>query len=594
MKIKKNDKILVAIGVFIGFCTSAIVCISYKSILDTPSAEGVLQSTVEYGKGQTGFKTNLHLHKLVEIDSPFDRQNYVNSLSDDIGQNKLVALIEESSTLQLDRGIAMIQEFLVTELARISAPLALDQIWAFPRSRWKILVSIIFAEWSKSDFSVALKHAASLNGYLKLKAIQSTIVTRNDLPDNQRLHEARKHGVEQIALRVICEDKARALLHDPSSALHQTLTDEIDNELQVDVLSEIVHAWVHKEDTEAVGALVDVLRSHGLESSPLLHRLLVEATKFDLQTMWEYALNATAETQEIIQPAILSTWVKENASHALSVLSQIKDPIRRSNLRNYALFHWSSKRPDDALDNLNSVPQENRHLVIANAIREFVRQDRLDDAVEHLTLLDSQEQDTSRAKDYLISIWSRKNANDALAWVLENTHETSSLRKKLLRTVLRHLALLDPSRALNVALTHPVNESKRHADHLEHWVIQSLAANGRFGDVLPMMSKVRNTTRLPTFLMVGRSYIEFNQMDQVVELADKLPKSIWPEYYAGLVSEWLSSDPENLVYRLGHIPDATSQKSIVQQILQNQRVNEYLSLEQLRYLKSFLEPETRQ
>ncbi len=580
-------------GMLLGCCTTVAVCIVLQATASNSEIEGSVHLNNDPQNDYIGSQGSVRLSDLLEIDSPFNRRKYLNSLSRGWGKANLIALIEESLTWNSDPRLQSVQNLLFVELARIDSEGALEKVWELPNTNWRTLVSVVFSEWSKSNFSVALSKAASLSGYLRHHAIRVVLVTRSDLAEPQRLLEARKYGVEFVAESVLGKESARALLHQPKRALEKTLTDSIENNFQLELLLEIVQAWVAIEGSNVLLPLFELLQTHSLIHTPLQRRLVAEATRHDYRTAWEDVQNFAPNVQEILQPAILDAWIASDVSEAFLVVSQLSDSVRRRELRDHIEWGWSVQKPSEVLENLDSILQENRYRVIANAIRKLARLDKYEDAVQYLQQLDLQDEDTRQAKEFLIAEWSRSDAAAALDWVIDDirdTEETNVLRQKLLREVLVHFALVDPTRALEVARAQPENESIRPTDRLEYSVIQSLASNGLFDVVLPMMREIPDSARLHSFLMVGKNLIDFNLLNEAVELGRELPPSSRPDYFRDLTLQWLSVNPDHLVVNLPRIPDTSSRIAVAQQVVRFQGDREYLSTDQLQRVISLLEP----
>lgn len=585
------------IGTALGCFASVLVCFGLQWIQLSTEKEEPDRLRQNIQDVYSDLHSNVSLTQLIQIDSPFDRKQYLYSMKDGLGLDQLVELIEESFSMNLDQRLQSVQHLLFVELAKLDGQTALKQVWSLPNFRWKTLVLSIFEEWSKSSFEEAMSQASLLSSVLMNHAIEVVLRTRCDLPESDRLLESQRYDMEHIAVRAFSEQRARSLLHRPEQALEQILSDSVADNVQLDVLIEIVHAWIDLKSLEALLPLYEILRSHGLSDTRLQRSLFASVIAHEPEKAWEYVKDLPTDVQVFLQIAIVSSWVAIDANQALAAVAQIEDPIQRSELRNRILFDWPAQKPVETLDGLDALGQEHRPMAVSNAIRELARRGKYDDAVQYLQRLDIHEENTLRAKEYLIKAWSKENASDALIWVLENTSESTSLRKKLLKEVLVQLSLSDPPRALQVALEQPFNETVPLESGLEYWVVESLASNGRFDEVLPIMKEVRNSVNFPrirSYLTVGRNLIDYNLMDQAIALAEGLPESDWPEYFGGLGFIWLSVDPKHLIENLNRIPGHRSRAALAQQILRHQQDRDYLSLDQLEYVRSFQESEEPQ
>lgn len=537
---------------------------------------------------------NLRLADILQIDSPFGRKQYLHTVQDRLRIEELIELIKESASLDLDQRLQSVQELLFSELAKIDAQTALQQVRQFRSFRWKSLVTPIFEAWSRSNFEAAMSQAAQLDGFLRNHAIEVALRTRSDVPKSERLIEAQRYGTDYVAKRVFSEERVSNLLHQPKQALESMLSDEVDNNVQLDELIEIVHSWIDQESLDALLPLYQTLHAQKLTHTPLQRRLLVEAIKHDPQTAWEHVLGLPPGLQSSVQNAIVSAWVMNDPNQALLAVAQVSNAVQRRELRNRILFAWPAARPVEALTELNSIDPEVRHLAIANAIRELARRGMYDEAVGHLQRLDGQQENTSSAKRYLAEAWSRENAAQALTWVLENTKETGPLRQELLKEVLAQLALSDPSKALRAALEQSMDTTKPTESGLEYWVFQSLASNGKFDEVLPMLNEVHGSqmsSKSRIVEIVGRNLIEFNRKDEAIALVKYLPESMWAEYFRQLTFLWLSDDPEHLIDNLQRIPNAASRTAVAQEILRHQEDREFVAADQLDHVRSFLRSE---
>ncbi len=575
-------------GIAFGICASVVISIPMKASVRHPIEHEPEKIEAVSQIKHVGSQNKAQLSELLKVDSPFSRKQYLSTLVGDLNKDGLIDLIQDSLKMSTSLRLESIQETLFAALAKVDGETALEQVWTFPNLRSQSLVRVVFSEWSKSNFEIALRKATLLNGQLKRLAIEIVFETRNDLSESVRLIEARQYGLESILEVVISKENARDLLHEPVQALEQVLTDSVENVVQHEVLIDIINAWIELDGVDALLPLVQTLKTHDLAYTDFHRRLVVEATKHDPQKAWEYVLNVPSETQEFLQPGILEAWTKRNAREALVAVSQISDPVKQRNLQNRVLFFWPSSNPMEALENLESVPQESRRVFIATAIRKLTRLQQQDAATMYLQQLDSQGEDTRQAKQFLVSTWARKNASDALDWVLENSSETEGLRHKLLKEVLPHVALVDLPRALDVALAARSDESIRLTDRLDYTVIKSLVSNGHFEEIKSILKEQSDITGLRTFIMVAKHLIDFNRIDEAIEIAHELPESKWTEYFRSISFQWITLDSKHLIENLKRVPGTSSKEAIAQQVLR-QRDRAYFSDDEIEYVKSFLD-----
>ena len=158
-----------------------------------------------------------------------------------------------------------------------------------------------------------------------------------------------------------------------------------------------------------------------------------------------------------------------------------------------------------------------------------------------------------KPKDRLIRNWVQSDPVAAVDWIVENP-ENKNIRPAMLSIALPRLVLVDPFRALEIALEQPFDYSLYIGGGLESSLIETLAENGRFDEARAMLKDVREPLQRRSYYTLGLKLLDFDKPDEVIGLIQDRPESEQFSYFSALTVPWLTTNPTQLVDYIDRLP----------------------------------------
>ena len=583
-----------AIGLILGVCVSVLVCWalgSHFELRESPTiseAQGGSASPEVNRFEVAKSAVNFTLQEIAQISSPAERKKQLSFLLDALTANQIDALITESTELLEGRKLQSALNSMLAKLTRADPNRALERVWLLDSSLWTDLVATVFGEWSTIEMDSALNAANELQGLLRETAMMSIVSNRAGSSEGELLALAKDYGIEPMTQQVLSEARARLLMDQPSAAFQTVLSDSVEDNEQLDLLIEIADVWVRLEGAnafvpilQAMDAIYDEWR--GLRS---LRLVIQRAAEFDPKAAWDSLLSLSSDAQMRYYDSVLVAWVKVDPMEALDANFQFahRNPMVHQGA---VLSSWARIAPYDVLDHVASFPQEDQADAIGFAIGQLARYVSVEVAREQLDAMKANGHDIKQGVVALIRVWMFIDTESAAEWLVGNSDASSYSLSYQLRDVIERMTLEDPSKAMEFALSQPIDESE-DGSGLEDSVIAALAANGRFDEALVLLDKVREPRLADAVWSVGRNYIEFDRPREAVRMALRLPEDARENYFEGIVAGWFNSNPVQLVEWLERIPGKKEQAAVARSILRQQQFGGDLTEEQIDKVEAHL------
>ena len=583
------------VGAVLGAPAAVLICIGISGFF----LERELTSNLESGFDSSPVDTNRpgastaaaisRLHDLAKISSPTERKRELVLLIDGIEKHRLIDLIDETSKVLTGRKLDSARELMFVELARIDPNLALEKVLSIDSEHRSDLIAVVFEAWSESDLETALHKANEIDGLAQIHALRSIFARRDSLSDNQLLVIAERHGNKPIAERVINESNARLLMDEPEEAIKQVLSDTTEDVDQLDLLVEVASLWIIRDGNDALVPMFQALDDAYESSQYSLHwRLIEKVVEVDPQGAWDALLTLSPEIQEQYCRAVLGAWIAVDPIQAFGSITQLSDAKSHQDVQISGLRDWSKEAPYELLSYVTLLRQELRANAIGFAIDQIARYVSIESALEQLNRLLVQGEDTRRGIESLVDTWMVSNAEEAAKWILKSSGLSEYPRNYQTRRVLQHLALQDPSRAMDIALSQPIDEISTQAS-LEEGVIHALAGEGRFEEATTLLGKVRESARPLAIRSLGMSLVHYDRTDNAVQLALELSETARRGYFEDIVGSWYYANPAQLVEWLASFPDKELKASLSQIVLRQNQFQKDLTKDQVEQLEKHLE-----
>lgn len=581
------------LGVLLGFSIGIVVCIFFASVLFTtfPNNGKEQPTTSEPSFFSSSQTTRSSLQHIIHLDSPTQRFLEIHALTESLNDTELVDLIEESTKRIQNRRTILIQNMLFEQLAKSNPKEALEQVWYLPQHRWIFLLDAVFAQWSALSLKQALTNAISLKEPYRTASVKATLDGRNDLSDAELVRTAKEFGIERIGVQIAAERQARELIDEPLIALDYILHDSVDNELQVRLVKQIIEVQLSKlHSQDQIGRMVEVLFNAFSNDETVFHELVLAIAEYDPAEAWQQMLNMPQHIQQRTLEPVIEACATVDPNQTLLAIAKIAQSRLRKEAGRLLMLSWARHDTTQLLTNIEMLPQEFRDMGLVFAIRELTRKGLFTESIQYLDAMEAQGINVQSGLQNLVNAWSKDSALDAVHWVMTQfSEDTASMRDLLNPQVLGRLAIQDPSKAMDIA--HLISHNESSLVSADIWIIDALAANGRFDEAKKLLNRVRSPMKEGAIFAIGNNLIERDFPVEAIKLAEELPESHVPRYFQHLTSVWIYTNPKQLVEHLLHLPNEEIQALVAREILSSQRFSSVqLSDEQNTYVKTFVQP----
>ncbi len=499
-----------------------------------------------------------------------------------LSQHELLELIERSSKKPRTDRLDTIQEMLVEHVAQISPKETKTSIAKFSEHQRRSLLHVIFSHWSVANFDEALAALAVLPRSDRSIAAQAIFAVRSDLPSSDLSSDTDRLGFESELAAIKQELKIYEIFdEDPSEAFSLLINDEIDDGEQIDLYRQIAEHW-YKTDGLSIVLLIDDAPLGG----GVFGELFEQITQLDREVALIFFSSVEDSRQRGLGYRLIEDWVVEDPESALNAVKSLpKSFFRHSMLRSVAI-DWAQESPNVVLDRLLEIPRLYRADALSAAATKFAREDPKDalERIEELRSVPGTYVD--RAVESIVRTWSADAPKFALDWVLSFAKEDSKERVELLREVLPKYALVEPQRAMTIAID---EHTSSWVGNLESIVIRSLLSADRFDTSIELVESVRDEIKLSEYTYIGVELIEHNRMEDTLALEDSIAENDRLDYFYRVASRVLIWERSSTVLdMIASLPTAELQSDVAKKLLNERGVDGDFTETQLETLRSFV------
>lgn len=441
--------------------------------------------------------------------------------------SELGEFLNQSKSMQTSSWQKEVQNAIIQRLAVLDPTNALAEVSNFSDRRQQELIPIVYREWALTDLDQAIEHAQNLDDEIKQKVIPSIVLSRADLPAEQRRKIARSFDQEWIAIKLIDQDSSLEPFSDPRRELENILsrnpnTAESWSDEQTQLLVQILIIWM----TEAgIGALEEIEKS--LPDGFLGETALTFSIIHDLsENSPELALQLSVATGSVgfggLAWLTVRKWAESDPTAAFSAVSLLEGRSMKRMLQDQVLVSWAAQNPHELLDAIRTMPKELQSIAQEKALSSLA-QSSPQTASQLLGEIENRDA-RDRAAINIASSWARLDIDGALEWI-ENDEVVSDLQSSLYQSAITSAARLDPQLAMKAALELPAdNDGVGPEGH----AFRSLASRDLDLAIL-MLPQVRNgPTQLTAYGAVINNLLDEHSdfrkaMDLFVEVANEVP-----------------------------------------------------------------------
>ncbi len=490
---------LIAFGVTLvagAFVLGLVVASSVREDLERVSSHSVIASNETEVESTASAESSpsltiesiADLKDLGRFSSHFERKVSIHDLVASLDEQALVGQLEQS-TGALDQGIRWeAQLAIVGRLAAIDPEAALAAVYELDSDRDHVLLKAVFHEWSVTNLDQSVEHAQSLDAGAKDAALESILMSREDLSTERRRELARRFGAEWVAIEVIERTQGATPLQHPKgewSSLARSVGEGFVNptDAQMRLMTHIASEWVLAEGVDAFSEILDSLSTHSTKSSVsrevALHLVDTHPSKaFDL------AVHLRTLGVLGLAKSVASEWSKTEPWAALNAVASIESKYHRADLHAEILETWANSDPDTLLNQVSELPEDLQSLARKKALLSLSRSSPQIAAEVIGDVEDRASRDEIATA--IVSNWSILDITSALDW-MRNEASVAHYREELTVAAFQGLAESDPQAALELALAQPTNEEGIGP---EAGVIESLTFRD-MDTAVAMLSQVR-------------------------------------------------------------------------------------------------------
>lgn len=578
------SKQLVFVGVLTGIAFGSLGSLAYVIWSDSGMTEDrSSDSNTAHQKptstsnpnGQTELAPELP--KLSDVDSAFEIVTEFDRLSNE----QIAELVQQVTSLDPHLIHTTIQTILIGELSRRDPKHALEQVWNFPKPKWKDLVGVVFSEWSVHNIEESFVASMELRAPLRETAVRSLLNTRTQVSSDRWLTLADAHDYHEAMHTLIQERDALALLDTPTVAFQQVIQDEVDDELQRDLIQKIAKTMIQQNGYESFEILFEY-------SAWGFRDLLREEVETQPATVFSAVQSLAPEFRSPFIYPLVEAWVPLDPIAAYDALSSLAD-LQIGPYYVQIFEQWAKVDLEGLFARIESFPSHERESAALSSIHELAKNSPEEaanrtfdfEAVAGFTVLDLQKS--------LIGEWATSDPNAALSWVTENTSENTWEQAVLLSRGLPEFVKTDPEAALELALSQAPESVYAERGFVEQ-VVRGVVDAGEMELAMQALDRVPENARLYSFTTVGRALALEHRWHEAIELIDGFSEEDQVKYYDDVTYFSMRDDLFELLETVPKLSSARVRAQLAQGMLANQEQwGDILTTDQVNYLRQFVD-----
>lgn len=545
----------------------------------SPQTSHVQQENLAAGKS--------NLEEVIDIEKPIDRRRALYQLLSNKSGGQVEALLRQALSLDYSKNLYSVQRILLAELTVIDPEKSLGLVWESARTRSETLLNIVAIHWSSSAPEKALRTFSSLDEPWKSKAIETVFQHQGILSDAEIAEIAESLDITDQLITWKYDTQIEAVIEDPRNAFKLALMADTTSSHRTRMLTHITSRWLEREGTENIPSMLSLVYDVFKDARFLWGSVVSEIAASDPEFVWQQLSSMPIEVQRIFASPVFRQWVDLDPITAIQTVTtkEYLDDTEFDFLS--LLIPWVRAVADRFLENFELVPTDWKHLAIRIAVEHVSENSPPGQVIQLLTQLKSMGYDAADATATFVKHWSHEDAFAAFEWALKNFDQESFSGRSTAEFALGRLALLNPERAMELALEQPKDMK------LEWGVVMTLLRQGQIDKALSLLPNLRGSSdSAVSYTGINLPLIQAGRIDEVLALGDQLNESERHRFYRSMGYSWARFEPESLLERLPKLPTAEMRKSIVQGALWAQETDPVLTEEELEFVTSFVPDET--
>ena len=554
-----------------------------------PDESASLQTLSAEGYDQNPVKNPSDLVDIVALASSTERRFALYQLLEDKSGSQVAELLRSTFSFKTSKNLFSVQRILFSELSRLDSAKALELIWEAERARWGSLLEIVATQWSSIAPGEALQAFSSLTEPWKAKAIRTVLQHQGSLNEEELEEVAQSLNITDYYVLWSLEDKLAQVMDEPRTAFNLVLETDISDFQKRTMLRKIARRWIDSESTDNIGSMLSLV-DEVFNDKPysFWSAIVADIAAANPQVAWEQLLSLSEDTQARITSRVFRSWANQDPISAIQAITTKEYMESQKSEVKWLLMGWVFALSGQVLEQIDLVPEDFRSFVVNEAIRYRAQSLSPSEALDLLEQFEQRGINTFEATATFVINWSQTNPTAAVEWVIQNMDKNSINGISMLRFALEELALLNSTKAMEIALKQPENSGLADA------VIIALAQRGKIDEGLALLPQVRNTTNSYVYSSIGGSLIESGRVEDALALGASLDETMRSDFYRRLAWPWLRFDVESLLEQLPQLENVEVRSMIATSVLQQQELYPYLSEEELEIVTALVLEESNE
>ncbi len=254
---------------------------------------------------------------------------------------------------------------------------------------------------------------------------------------------------------------------------------------------------------------------------------------------------------------IFRSWAVDAPFEALASLEH--NDFIDIDMKTIVIESWANHDSEGLLANISKLPTMLRSNAEAAAVYSLAGI-KPDKAIEHVSLFSDTPFERLLIR-HLVETWARSDPEAAINWTL-NAEVHPVIKDSALTKILRTIANSDPEGAF---------ERARKLDSDPLFAGLALGVINRVAKNDPDLAKVMasKVSEVSGWISVGRGFVEKNDWNQVLGLADSVASSDKQDYWEHVLEYWALNDPVSLYEHLDRLPQQPASTAALQIAIHN-------------------------
>ena len=552
--------------------------------------EESFETFVDEEDSQESYSDELNPLKFESFDGSYAEVLSLYQQLDRIDEKVLPDLLVQSNKVNSSSRRTALQEAIVLRFADSDPVAAMKGVMALPRSRQEPLVEIVFGQWSVADLDSALKYAQSLDFSYRSIALKSILSIRDDLSTDRLVDIASRLGGNAYGKRVIVESQAStSVVENPVKVWNWLVEEDLLRDSQYAEVVKLVAQ--ERADQEGLHAVVQMLQLliEERDSHAIFDTVIESVGLQDPTSMLASIRVLPLRKQELMLPRLFSVWSRRDPVAAWNVVESVRKDTGISNIVTIVIDRWARSSPRELLESIEEMTLQDQVVAIERAISELARHS-VEEALELLDRFQSEGRDISSATQQLVDVWSKRDPESAMNWILSKTEEEFGHDyASMVERGLVNLTSVNPHRAFQIGIAQPLPV---FGVPLETEVIRELTQSD-LDLAIEYREQVReeNRGKLWAYKHIGRELIGRGSPARILEMGDELSEKEQEDYFRSVIHDWASSYPITLLNSLESIESEELQSMAAQKLVVLHDSRPILTDEQLNIARSYFEGE---